>query len=436
MKYIVNANLEGQICKTLSNSEDAQLFWLAFFKPQLTCAADEFFEAIRQLAEINGINDYYALKYKEFDILMEECQYVISVTENADIICQVVDTLVNDIMKRVGVSALRHQFKLYEGAFNAGAFAEDAQFQVEANPELNQFVGDPIIQKLTLKEFPVGKICNLTRLVIPAKTLSIPDKRVVLKFESVDTDELKDLEINVEGDKAIYKIGEGETSHFHIPNDKKLWETQFMICSIDGKFYIRDFGFVHTTRLKLDTRCEVRIQKGSVIDLGKVVHYHFDKVLHAQEPTADETDNFYIIKQGKKYDIDDDYPQLRARPTWVSAEETTENIQNEINIISDGSKTINSIGRSMKRDVQIKLKAVSADHCSVEYHPEKGWVLSEKGKDKPSSNGTYIFLKSLNQMKEHAPSDLVPLHDGMILSFVNYELKVRIENKSNGILKE
>jgi hypothetical protein len=225
MKYIVNANLEGQICKTLSNSEDAQLFWLAFFKPQLTCAADEFFEAIRQLAEINGINDYYALKYKEFDILMEECQYVISVTENADIICQVVDTLINDIMKRVGVSALRHQFKLYEGAFNAGAFADDAQFQVEANPELNQFVGDPIIQKLTLKEFPVGKICNLTRLVIPAKTLSIPDKRVVLKFESVDTDELKDLEINVEGDKAIYKIGEGETSHFHIPNDKKLWET-------------------------------------------------------------------------------------------------------------------------------------------------------------------------------------------------------------------
>jgi hypothetical protein len=36
---------------------------------------------------------------------------------------------------------------------------------------------------------------------------------------------LKDLEVIVEGDKAIFKIGEGETSHFHIPNDKKLWET-------------------------------------------------------------------------------------------------------------------------------------------------------------------------------------------------------------------
>lgn len=34
------------------------------------------------------------------------------------------------------------------------------------------------------------------------------------------------------------------------------------------------------------------------------------------------------------------------------------------------------------------------------------------------------------------PSDLVPLHDGMILSFVNYELKVRIESKSNSAQKE
>lgn len=39
-------------------------------------------------------------------------------------------------------------------------------------------------------------------------------------------------------------------------------------------------------------------------------------------------------------------------------------------------------------------------------------------------------------MKDHMPSDLVPLHDGMILSFVNYELKVRIESKSNSAQKE
>jgi hypothetical protein len=47
MKYIVNNNLEGQICELLKNNVDAQIFWLSYFKPQLSCSADEFFEAIR-----------------------------------------------------------------------------------------------------------------------------------------------------------------------------------------------------------------------------------------------------------------------------------------------------------------------------------------------------------------------------------------------------
>jgi len=60
MKYIVNTNLEGQICKLLSQSVDAQIFWLAFFKSQLSCSADEFMDAIRQLSEMNGIGYFYA----------------------------------------------------------------------------------------------------------------------------------------------------------------------------------------------------------------------------------------------------------------------------------------------------------------------------------------------------------------------------------------
>lgn len=121
---------------------------------------------------------------------------------------------------------------------------------------------------------------------------------------------------------------------------------------------------------------------------------------------------------------------LRARPAWVSIDEKEENIQNEITVYADGQKDINTVGRSMKRDIQIKLKAVSADHCSISYKSQKGWTISEKGKEKPSSNGTYIFLKSLQQMKDHIPSDLIPIQDDMIISFVNYELRVKLEPKS------
>lgn len=79
MKYIVNTNLENIICSSLSKSVDAQLFWLAFFKSQLNSAADEFFEAVRQISELNGLPGYYSKKFKEFDLIMEENEYVIDV---------------------------------------------------------------------------------------------------------------------------------------------------------------------------------------------------------------------------------------------------------------------------------------------------------------------------------------------------------------------
>lgn len=125
-----------------------------------------------------------------------------------------------------------------------------------------------------------------------------------------------------------------------------------MICQIGGEFFIRDVGFVHSSRLKLDTRCEVQIQKGCLVDLGKVVHYHFDKAIHHCEPTMKDNDQFYVLRHKRHYEVDpDDFPHLRARPTWVSAEEHVENIQNEINIYADGTKKTNSLGRSLKRDI-------------------------------------------------------------------------------------
>ena len=83
----------------------------------------------------------------------------------------------------------------------------------------------------------------------------------------------------------------------------------------------------------------------------------------------------------------------------------------------------------MKREVQIKLKAVSADHCNITYEGSKGWFISESGKDKASSNGTFVFMKSQKQMQDHEPSSLIPLHDGMVISFINYEIRVNLERK-------
>jgi hypothetical protein len=58
-KYIVNNSLAKDINTAFESSLDAQVFWLTFFKPQKACSADEFFEAIRQLCEINKMQNYW-----------------------------------------------------------------------------------------------------------------------------------------------------------------------------------------------------------------------------------------------------------------------------------------------------------------------------------------------------------------------------------------
>jgi len=102
---------------------------------------------------------------------------------------------------------------------------------------LEYFKNDPNLGTLQLKDMP-GKDINtpsiLQKREMILKPQSIPEKKLMLKFESVDTEELKNVEITFDGDRAIFKIGEGEANHYQIPNDKKLWETQFMIISLNG----------------------------------------------------------------------------------------------------------------------------------------------------------------------------------------------------------
>jgi len=280
----------------------------------------------------------------------------------------------------------------------------------------------------------------LERKPFECVTNQVATHKLNLSFESVDTEELKNLNFTFEGDSGIFKVGEGEANHYQIPNDKKLWESQFMIVCKDGRYFIRDMGVVHTSRVKVDKTTEIQLQSDMLVDLGKVVHYQFDKVTHSVAPKAQPSQNFQILRPSDSdymVELDEnDPPTLRARPTWVSSDENKDLIQKEIILEADAGHMYHTIGRSMKRMVQIKLKAVSADHAKIGYNPEKGWFITEQGKDKLSSNGTFVFMKSLGQIAEHQPSDLIPLHDGMVISFINYELRVNLEKKDASEVKE
>ena len=133
----------------------------------------------------------------------------------------------------------------------------------------------------------------------------------------------------------------------------------------------------------------------------------------------------------------EDQPSFRAKPVWNSKDEKAENVQQEITWEvepEDESKNLVTVGRSKKRDLRVNLKAVSADHCRIQFYPTKGWTMNEKGKDGPkgkcSSNGSFLFLKTHQQMEDHVPSELIPIQNDMIITFVNYNVRVKFENKT------
>jgi len=146
----------------LKPSVNAQLFWLSFFKPQLSCSSDEFFEAVRQFSEMSGIPEYFSEHQAEFDALMKENKYVVSVEEHSQSICKIIDEMIGQVMARNGTNGLLTQFKLYQGQAPASKFANAGSLKLDANSQFDFFKGDNSeLGQLTLKEITKYASCNL-----------------------------------------------------------------------------------------------------------------------------------------------------------------------------------------------------------------------------------------------------------------------------------
>lgn len=172
---------------------------------------------------------------------MSDNSFVISIDEHQFLITQVIGQFVSEALNTSGYCTLRHQLKLYQNQFEGTIYADQRtignQYTYDVNPRMEYFKNDEIMGELTLKDMSGKDISNpsfLQKQEMNIKPNQVPEKSLTLKFESVDTEELKDVSVTFNGDRGIFKIGEGEANHYQIPNDKKLWETQFMIISMDG----------------------------------------------------------------------------------------------------------------------------------------------------------------------------------------------------------
>lgn len=268
----------------------------------MACAADEFFEVIRQLAEINFARPFWVKNQKDFESISFICHFLFSLDENLQLIQKIIADFTEYVNSSKGFCVLNQQLVFSPGC-ESGYINEIQQHQMQyrINSKLPDYLfhDQQFLQTICLvspQQIDINSpvVLTVTDMVIEAD--QIPDHSITLEFQSSDAEELKNFYFTFTGETATYKVGEGESNHFQLPNDKKLLGSQFILISKGGRYYLRDLGFVHQTRLKLDLNRHYQLHEDNVIDLGKIVHYHFDKLSHFDKPSQKPSPQFVVMR--------------------------------------------------------------------------------------------------------------------------------------------
>lgn len=120
LKYCFRKDLAGEIYEALhSQGIQSTIFWMTFFKGQKACTSDQFYEAIRQMCEIDNLPKFLDSNMLGFGRQMEINGHVVSLENDADLINEIVDKFVRESVSQNKYCCLINQLKLYEGEFKA-----------------------------------------------------------------------------------------------------------------------------------------------------------------------------------------------------------------------------------------------------------------------------------------------------------------------------
>ena len=140
-KYIMNNDLTAKVCSVLK-TQSAQVFWLTFFKSQAAISADDFFGALRELANMNKIPNHYDENLPAYQQAAIACDFVFSLDQHSDSIQSMVQHVV-DAGSRVGYNALQDQVKIYQGDFSTDSIKiTGIPHQLSQNPRMANFEHD------------------------------------------------------------------------------------------------------------------------------------------------------------------------------------------------------------------------------------------------------------------------------------------------------
>jgi len=217
-KYILNNNLTEKVCQLL-RTQNAQVFWLSFFKSQSAVSSDEFFIALRELCLMNKIPDFFTASVPAYHQSSVSQDFLVSLERDAQQIAIFVQQIVDAGASR-GFNSLKDQVKSYGGSFDASqALISDmpAGFSISESPEFEAFANDKDLAQMklhNLSDDDLNIASCLERKHFDSVTQETASHRLHLTFESVDTEELKNLTFSFEGDTGCFKVGEGEGNHY------------------------------------------------------------------------------------------------------------------------------------------------------------------------------------------------------------------------------
>ena len=90
-------------------------------------------------------------------------------------------------------------------------------FEVASNPRFEQLMSDKDLSSIRLRELSAVELqigIDLQRRTFESLPNQAAAHKLHMTFECVDTEELKNLEISVDGTQGVFKVGEGEANHY------------------------------------------------------------------------------------------------------------------------------------------------------------------------------------------------------------------------------
>lgn len=106
-KYVINKDQTPSVCKALK-SQESRVFWLSFFKAQLSASADEFIGALREYCIMNHVKEHFDARYEStYKLFMLKNNFSVSLLHHSREIEQFILEAHNEANRRYsGISLL------------------------------------------------------------------------------------------------------------------------------------------------------------------------------------------------------------------------------------------------------------------------------------------------------------------------------------------